>query len=66
MGDKRTGRQYILLSIYLPITILLLAYYKKVLFLCSPSLLIIHRNITQMPRRGKRFQPHMQRSGMWG
>ncbi|OAV69993.1 hypothetical protein Barb6XT_00129 [Bacteroidales bacterium Barb6XT] len=19
-----------------------------------------------MPRRGKRFQPHMQRSGMWG
>ncbi|OAV71817.1 hypothetical protein Barb6_01328 [Bacteroidales bacterium Barb6] len=23
-------------------------------------------NATQMPRRGKRFQPHMQRSGMWG
>ncbi|OAV70015.1 hypothetical protein Barb4_01539 [Bacteroidales bacterium Barb4] len=21
---------------------------------------------TQMPRRGKRFQPHMQRSEMWG
>ncbi|OAV66628.1 hypothetical protein Barb4_02817 [Bacteroidales bacterium Barb4] len=19
-----------------------------------------------MPRRGKRFQPHMERSGMWG
>ncbi|OAV69630.1 hypothetical protein Barb6XT_00386 [Bacteroidales bacterium Barb6XT] len=22
--------------------------------------------VTQMPRRGKRFQPHMERSGMWG
>ncbi|OAV65197.1 hypothetical protein Barb4_03530 [Bacteroidales bacterium Barb4] len=23
-------------------------------------------DVTQMPRKGKRFQPHMQRSGMWG
>ncbi|OAV71230.1 hypothetical protein Barb4_00811 [Bacteroidales bacterium Barb4] len=22
--------------------------------------------LPQMPRRGKRFQPHMKRSGMWG
>ncbi|OAV67407.1 hypothetical protein Barb4_02475 [Bacteroidales bacterium Barb4] len=23
-------------------------------------------DVSQMPRKGKRFQPHMQRSGIWG
>ncbi|OAV70402.1 hypothetical protein Barb4_01387 [Bacteroidales bacterium Barb4] len=29
-------------------------------------LLMLHRNSVLMPLRGKRFQPHMQRSEMWG